>query len=89
LLIDEERWTYRKLEARTGISKSAIASRLKGETELMFGEVEIFADVLRRNPVELFAALLALPADAKKATRGGALSGLSLPDLDSNQEPAG
>lgn len=83
----EERWTYRKLEARTGISKSVIASRLTGTTPLLMSEVEIFADVLRRNPVELFATLHAIPdADDPHPFVG---AGQKLLEKDSNLQPAG
>ncbi|WP_157509481.1 helix-turn-helix domain-containing protein [Glaciibacter superstes] len=60
-----ERWSYRLLETRTGIAKSTVASRLKGETALTFGDIEVFAQVLNRDPVELFGTMLRL-TDTKK-----------------------
>lgn len=55
--LSSERWSYRTLATRVGTSKSKIESRMKGDTPLMFGDIEIFAEVLRRDPVELFATL--------------------------------
>lgn len=53
-----EPWTYRKLEARTGISRTAIAARWTGQTELSIADVEVLAPVIRMTPAELFAELM-------------------------------
>lgn len=57
-MLENERWTFRKLEARTGIKKGVISSRMRGVTPLTIEEVQVFASVLGRNPVELYAELV-------------------------------
>ena len=68
-----EPWTYRKLEARTGIGRSTLQSRMTGETALTLSDFEVLAPIIRMTPEELFAELRAI----------------QLPELDSNQQPAG
>lgn len=68
-----EPWTYRKLEARTGIGRMALQARLTGETALTVPDLEVLAPVIRMTPEELFAELLAV----------------KLPEVDSNHQPAG
>lgn len=81
-----ERWSLRLLQDRTGIAKSTLASKLNGSSPILAADIELFADVLRRDPVDLYAAYLA--AGTKKGPESG-VSGPSLPGLDSNQEPIG
>ncbi|GAA1315642.1 helix-turn-helix domain-containing protein [Leucobacter albus] len=57
-MLENERWTFRKLEARTGIKVGVISSRMRGVTPLTIEEVQVFASVLGRNPVELYAELV-------------------------------
>jgi len=68
-----EPWTYRKLEMRTRIGRSTLQSRMTGDTALTIQEIETLAPVIRMKAEELFSELM----------------GVKLPDLDSNQEPAG
>lgn len=82
-----EPWSLRKLEARTGISRSVWATRLNGETALSISDIEVLAPVIRMTPSELFSELLRV-SDNEERPRSGVLS-RSLPGLDSNQEPIG
>lgn len=70
-MLDAERWTFRKLEARTGLKVGVISSRMRGVTPLTIEEVQVFADVLGRNAVELYADLVAVdmptPGEAEVA----------------------
>lgn len=59
--LDAERWSLRLLEGRTGVPKSTLSSRLSGATPLTFGDIELFAEVLNRDPVEFFRELRELP----------------------------
>lgn len=81
-----DRWSLRLLQQETGIPKSTLASKLNGSSPILAADIELFAEVLRRDPVGLFADYLS--AGTKKGPEGGA-SGPSLPGLDSNQEPIG
>jgi transcriptional regulator with XRE-family HTH domain len=56
----DERWSRRQLAMRTGLSKGVVNSRLNGETPLNVDEITIFAKILRRDPVELFATLMSI-----------------------------
>ena len=68
-----EPWTYRKLEARTGLGRSTLQSRMTGETALTMADIEVLAPVIRMSPEGLFAELLKI----------------KLPEVDSNHQPAG
>lgn len=57
-MLENERWTFRKLEARTGIKVGVISSRMRGVTPLTIEEVQVFATVLGRNSIELYAELV-------------------------------
>ena len=65
-----------------GVNEMWISRRLKSGTPLDSNDIAMFARFLKVSIGTLFE-------ETKKATGGGAPSGLSLPDLDSNQEPAG
>lgn len=58
-LLDAERWTFRKLEARTGIKVGVISSRMRGVTPLTISEVATFAEVLGKDPVQLYSEIIA------------------------------
>ena len=68
-----EPWTYRKLEARTGLGRSTLQSRMTGETALTMADIEVLAPVIRMSPEGLFAELLKI----------------KLLEVDSNPQPAG
>lgn len=68
-----EPWTYRKLEARTGLGRSTLQSRMTGETPMTMPDFEVLAPVIRMTPEALFAELLKI----------------KLPEVDSNHQPAG
>jgi hypothetical protein len=83
-----EPWSLRRLEARTGIGRGVLETRLKGATALTMADIEILAPVIRMTPQELFSELLAITPDNKKGPASEE-TGRMLPHLDSNQEPAG
>lgn len=81
-----EPWSLRKLEARTGLGRNYLQSRLNGTTALSISDVEVLAPVIRMTPGDLFAELMSINDETAPTPKGG---GHSLPGLDSNQEPAG
>jgi transcriptional regulator with XRE-family HTH domain len=52
-----EPWSLRRLEARTGIGRSTLQSRLNGETAITMADIEILAPVARMTPEQLFTEL--------------------------------
>lgn len=68
-----EPWSLRRLEARTGIGRGTLETRLSGRTELAFSDIELLAPVIRMTPAELFDEILKV----------------ELPGVDSNHEPIG
>lgn len=61
-LIDNERWSLRKLETATGLGKGKLALRFNGQSAISVSDVEVFAPLLRMTPEELFKNLRELPA---------------------------
>ena len=60
-----EPWSLRRLEARTGIGRGTLQTRLNGTTAITMADIEILAPVIRMTPTELFAELLAIAPDNK------------------------
>lgn len=53
-----EPWSYRKLEAKTGLGRTVLQSRFTGETALSMPDIEVLAPIVRMTPAELFDELL-------------------------------
>lgn len=53
-----DRWSARQVSLRTGMKSSTMATRLSGETELLFEDIVAIAEVLGVEPQALFAELL-------------------------------
>jgi hypothetical protein len=64
-----EPWSVRRLEARTGIGRGTLQTRLAGQTELAMSDIELLAPVIRMTPEELFAELRSV--DVTVPTGGG------------------
>jgi transcriptional regulator with XRE-family HTH domain len=90
-LMWDRRLTAKSLAGSIGVDPTGLGRRLRGERGWSADEIKAAARTLSVSVGYLFDEESApiTPTDAKKATRGGARGGLSLPDLDSNQEPAG
>jgi hypothetical protein len=59
-----EPWSVRRLEARTGIGRGTLQTRLAGQTELAMSDIELLAPVIRMTPEELFAELRSVDVTA-------------------------
>lgn len=83
-MLEAERWTGRKVALAIGANSTYIQARLHGRVDLTYSDVAAIAPLLKMTGPELFEAL----EDAEKApTPKG--EGLSLPEMDSNHQPAG
>lgn len=78
-----EPWSLRKLEARTGVTRSAWQTRLNGETALSISDIEVLAPVIRMTPSELFDELMSVHPDTPRAS-GAAGQRRSIYLLDSD-----
>lgn len=94
--LEDERWSVRQAAMRTGINHTSLGSRLKGEISFLVEDLEAIAHLLKRDPAEFYAEYLHAadhdgpqkPETAPTPFRGGGRHFL-LPELDSNQQPAG
>lgn len=64
-----EPWSLRRLEARTGIGRGKLETRLNGGTELAMSDIEVLAPVIRMTPEELFAELRAVEVNQAQEGR--------------------
>jgi transcriptional regulator with XRE-family HTH domain len=97
--LTRQRWSARKAATALGLTNVYVSRRTSGDVELSASDLALFAGLLSIPISRFFEGLnTTSPASEetglsivgnKKATRGGALGGLSLPELDSNQQPAG
>ena len=81
-LMFEKNKTQVEMALTLGIDQGSMSRRIRGRTDWSPDELVIVARVLGITVAELF------PAETRKGPAGGAARP-SLPDLDSNQEPAG
>ena len=64
-----ERWSLRLLESQTGIPKSTLASKFNGSSPVLAADIELFAEILKRDAVKLFADYLSVgPAGIEPTT---------------------
>jgi transcriptional regulator with XRE-family HTH domain len=83
-LLAGERWSGRKAATALGLAPMYVTRRLNGQTEISFSDIVLFAGLLHMAPGELTERLY----NETPTTNGG--EGLvSLPRLDSNQQPFG
>lgn len=82
-----EPWSYRRLEGRTGLGRSSLQTKFGGSVPFTLGDIEILAPIVRMTAVELATELYSIHETQKTPTANG--EGVSLPRLDSNQQPAG
>ena len=79
--LSRQRWSGRQAAVALGVTNTYVSRRTSGTTPMTPSDLSMFAEFLD-VPVSRFFA------DTQKApTRMG--EGLSLPELDSNQQPAG
>lgn len=81
------RWTGRKAAMALGLSQPYLARRLSGDVPLDANDLAALASLLEVSVSRFFENVD--PLETRKTARGGASDGLSLLDLDSNQEPTG
>jgi len=85
--LKQDRWSIRQTAVAIGMSHSALAARVAGKTSFFAEDIELIALHLHRDPIAFYAEYL--NAGAHKNGPEEIPSGPhSLPDLDSNQEPA-
>lgn len=76
-----KRISGRELARRLHLETSYVARRVNGSTDLTANDIVVFSDVLGISPAVLFEGTKKTPTP-----KGG---GDLLPELDSNQQPAG
>ena len=76
-----QRWTGRKMAAALGMTAPYVNRRMSGATPMTAEDMVMFADLIGIPVTRLFLGM-------QKGPAGGA-AGPSLPELDSNQQPAG
>ena len=79
--LTRQRWSGRKAAAALGLTNVYVSRRASGELECSASDLAMFAEFLD-IPVSRFF-------EGKKKGPAGGAARPSLPDLDSNQEPAG
>jgi transcriptional regulator with XRE-family HTH domain len=79
--LTRQRWSGRKAAAALGLTQPYVARRMSGDVELSASDIVMFASFLDIPVTKFFEGI-------KKGPKSGVF-GPSLPDLDSNQEPAG
>lgn len=91
-----ERWSLRLLEQRTHIPKSTLSAKMNGHSPMLAADIELFAEILGSDPVELFRAYLgggddttnrrnSVPKVAGSTPVGGTL--ISFPDPRARDTP--
>lgn len=85
--LKSDRWSVRKASLALGMTHTVLGSRVKGETSFLAEEIEAIAGILKRDPVEFFAAYIS--AGNGEGPASEETGPVMLPHLDSNQEPAG
>ena len=79
--MSRQRWTGRKMAGALGLTQTYVNRRTSGITPLTPADIVLFADLIGVPVWKLFEGM-------QKGPAGGA-AGPSLPELDSNQQPAG
>ena len=86
-MLKDERWTRRKVALAIGATPTYVNARMNGQVDLSFADIEVIAPLLRMTGAELFVALQEGTKNAPTPKGEGEES--KLPELDSNQQPAG
>ena len=79
--LSRQRWTGRKAATALGLTHNYVSRRLSGETPLAPADIVTFASFHEIPITRLFVGTQEAPTPKGE--------GLSLPELDSNQQPAG
>lgn len=71
-----ERWSIRSAALAIGTSHTALGARVKGEIPFSAEEIESLAHLLKRDPIDFYAAYLRAGEDDHAGPRPGGGAGL-------------